>query len=358
MAIPVTNNGIGIDFNEKGMSKSMKRLLLVLNCVMLGLGNCIGPQVQRLYFVKGGKRVWLSSCLETAGWPFLFIPIIISYLYRRNKGIPGTKLVSIRPALIIPCAVIGILTGADDYMYSYGVSLLPISTSALIIATQLAFTAGFAFLLVKQKFTSFTVNAVFLLCVGSVVLAFHTSSDRPANESNKQYFLGFFMTLGAAALYGFVLPAIELMCKKAKQPINYSLVMEMQVVMSFFATVVCAIGMVVNHDFTEISSEAREFELGITMYCLILILDTILWQLFFLGATGVIFCGSSLLSGIIIATLLPVTETLAVLFFHDKFQVEKAVSLILCLWGFVSYFYGKLQHTMNKKEASNLQLSQ
>lgn len=356
MAIPVTNNIV--DYNEKGMSKSMKRLVLVLNCLMLCLGDCGGPQVQRLYFVKGGKRVWLSSCLETAGWPLLFIPIIISYLYRRNKGIPGTKLVSIKPALIIPCAIIGILTGADDYMYSYGVSRLPVSTSALVIATQLAFTAGFSFLLVRQKFTSFTINAVFLLSIGAVVLAFHTSSDRPANESKKQYFLGFFMTLGAAALYGFILPAIELMCKKAKQPINYSLLMEMQVVMSFFATVVCAIGMLVNHDFTAIPREAREFELGITLYYLVLILNAVLWQLFFLGATGVIFCGSSLLSGIIIASLLPLTETMAVLFFHDKFQSEKAISLTLCLWGFMSYFYGEFQNTKNKKEASNLDPSQ
>nr|XP_017248395.1 PREDICTED: purine permease 3-like isoform X2 [Daucus carota subsp. sativus] len=339
------------------MSKSMKRLLLVLNCVMLGVGNCGGPQVQRLYFVKGGKRVWLTSCLETAGWPFLFFPIIVSYLYRRSQGVPGTRLVSIRRALIVPCAIIGVLTGADDYMYSYGVARLPISTSALIIATQLAFTAAFAFLLVKQKFTSFTVNAVFLLCMGAVVLAFHTSSDRPAGESDKEYILGFVMTLGAAALYGFILPAIELMCKKAKQRLNYSLVMEMQVVMSFFATVVCAIGMVVNHDFAAIPREAREFELGKTMYYSVLVLDTILWQLFFLGATGVIFCASSLLSGIIIATLLPLTETLAVLFFHDKFKVEKAISLTLSLWGFLSYFYGELQHTKNQKEALNLEPS-
>ncbi|WRX24660.1 hypothetical protein QQP08_017147 [Theobroma cacao] len=39
-----------------------------------------------------------------------------------------------------------------------------------------------------------------------------------------------------------------------------------------------------------------------------------LWQFFFMGAVGVIFSGSSLLSGIIIAALLRVTESLAVLF--------------------------------------------
>lgn len=234
---------------EYKMTKTMKKALLVLNGTMLALGNCGGPLLQRLYFIKGGKRIWISSWLQTAGWPFLIFPLLISYIYRRIKWGPQTKLISIKPSLFLPCAVLRILTGVDDYLAAYGVSRLPVSTSALIIATQLAFTAGFAFLLVKQKFTAFTINAVFLLSVGAVVLAFHSSTDRPDHELNKQYYVGFFMTLGASALYGFVLPMIELTYKRAKQRIDYSLVMEMQVVIAFFATAVCTIGMLVNHDF-------------------------------------------------------------------------------------------------------------
>ncbi|CAK9163153.1 unnamed protein product [Ilex paraguariensis] len=306
---------------EEKRSKVLKKALLLLNCGMLGLGNCAGPMVQRLYFVKGEREF---GC--RAG-------------YRQPPG------------LFLPCAVLGILTGLDDYLAAFGVSRLPVSTSALIIATQLAFTAGFAFLLVKQKFTAFTINSVFLLSVGAVVLAFHSSTDRPAHESKAQYYMGFFMTLGASALYGFVLPMIELTYKKAKQVITYPLVMEMQMVMSFFATAFCTIGMLVNHDFVAISREAREYELGEAMYYVTLVLSAILWQFFFLGAIGVIFCASSLLSGIIIATLLPVTESLAVLFFHERFQVEKGVALTLSLWGFLSYFYGELQEIKKLKKA-------
>lgn len=57
------------------------------------------------------------------------------------------------------------------------------------------------------------------------------------------------MTLGTSALYGFVLPAVELTYKKAKQSITYTLVMEMQMVMSFFATAFCATGMLLQKDF-------------------------------------------------------------------------------------------------------------
>ncbi|XP_027157563.1 purine permease 3-like isoform X2 [Coffea eugenioides] len=326
------------------LNKTMKRTLIILNCIMLGLGNCGGPLIQRLYFLKGGKRIWFSCWLLTAGWPFLLFPLLISYAYRRSKEGPATKVWSVKPRLFLCCAFIGLLTGVDDYLAAYGVSRLPVSTSALIIATQLAFTAAFAFLLVKQKFTPFIINSIFLLSLGAVVLGFHSSTDRPAHDSNVQYYIGFFMTLGASALYGFVLPLMELTCKKAKQVITYSLVMEMQLVISFFATAFC----------TAITREAREFELGQSRYYATLVSNAFLWQFFLLGAIGVTFLVSALLSGIVIATLLPVTESLAVLFFHERFPVEKGISLALSLWGFLSYFYGELQEIKKKKKEVEL----
>ncbi|KAL3515503.1 hypothetical protein ACH5RR_022405 [Cinchona calisaya] len=341
------------DKNYK-LNKTMKKTLIILNCVMLGLGNCGGPLIQRLYFIKGGKRIWLSCWLQTAGWPFLLFPLLISYAYRRSKQGSTTKLWSVQPRLFLSCAFIGVLTGVDDYLAANGVSRLPVTTSALVIATQLAFTAGFAFLLVKQKFTPFIINSIFLLSVGAVVLAFHSSTDRPAHESNLQYYTGFFMTLGASALYGFVLPLMELTCRKSKQVITYSLVMEMQLVISFFATAFCTIGMLINHDFMAIAREARAYELGQSKYYVTLVVSAFLWQFFFLGAIGVTFLVSALLSGIVIATLLPVTESLAVLFFHERFPVEKGISLTLSLWGFFSYFYGELREIKKKKKEAEL----
>ncbi|XP_065871220.1 purine permease 1-like [Euphorbia lathyris] len=329
------------------MEKSLKKLLLFLNCTLLALGGTGGPLVMRLYFLKGGKGVWISSAMETAGFPFILLPLFISYLHRRKKDNSGsqTKLFYITTRIFLAAAILGLLTGLDDFLYAYGVARLPISTSALIIASQLGFTAGFAFLLVKQKFTSFSINSIFLLSMGAVILAFHSSSDRPNNESNKEYFMGFIMTIGASALYGFVLPAVELVYKKAKQNITYTLVMEMQMVMSFFATAFCGVGMLLHNDFKGMEREAGEYELGRSKYAAVIFCSAVLWQCFFMGAIGVIFCGSSLLSGIIIAALLPVTETLAVLLYDETFRVEKGLSLVLSIWGFISYFYGEFKHS-------------
>ena len=69
------------------------------NCLVLTIGTSGGPLVMRLYFLHRCHRVWLSSFLETVGFPlknFLFFPfslilVLVSALYNeldwpREKG--------------------------------------------------------------------------------------------------------------------------------------------------------------------------------------------------------------------------------------------------------------------------------
>lgn len=61
--------------------------LLILNAILLATGYCGGPMLLRLYFLRGGKRIWLSSWTLTGGWPAILIPLLITYLRRRhNEG--------------------------------------------------------------------------------------------------------------------------------------------------------------------------------------------------------------------------------------------------------------------------------
>ncbi|PIN19290.1 hypothetical protein CDL12_08039 [Handroanthus impetiginosus] len=238
----------------------MKRTYLIINCIILSIGNCGGPLIMRLYFLRGGKRIWLSSWLQTGGWPIILLPLLFSYT-RRHSTTTIAKPILMKPFIFYSAAVIGIVMGLDNYLYTYGFAKLPVSTSSLLVATQLAFTAAFTFLLVKQKFTAYSINAA-------------------------------------------------------------------------------------------MSREAKEYELGKTKYYLVVVGSAIIWQCFFLGAIGVIFYSSSLLSGIIITVSLPIVELLAVIFYHEKFQAEKGISLFLSLWGFISYFFGEIKH--NKKNKDNL----
>uniref|UniRef100_K4C4R4 Probable purine permease n=1 Tax=Solanum lycopersicum TaxID=4081 RepID=K4C4R4_SOLLC len=309
----------------------MKKVLLVINCIILAVGTCGGPLIMRLYFIKGGKRIWLSSWLQTAAWPINFIPLVISYFYRRkNNNNNSSKLILMTPRVFMATIGIGILQGFTNYFYAYGVAKLPVSTSGLLFATQLAFTAFFAFLIVKLKFTPYSVNSVFLLTIGAVVLA-----------------LRFGMTLASAALTGLIFPLVELIYKKAQQTITYTFVLEFQTLYCFVATVLATIGMIINEDFQAISREVKTFELGEDKYYIVIIWSAIILQFYFLGSIGVIYSASSLVSGILISVLLPITEVLAVFLYGEKFNAEKGVSLALSLWGFASYFYGDYRGNNN-----------
>ncbi|CAN6210986.1 unnamed protein product [Urochloa humidicola] len=334
--------------------KLKRRLLVVLNCGMLALGTTAGPLITRLYYDKGGRREWLSAWLQSAGWPLLLLPAAASYATRRARDGRGAPLLLAPPRVLLAAAGLGVATGADNFVYAYSLRYLPVSTSAILISTQLAFTVLFAFLIVRQRLTAATVNAVALLTAGAAVLGLHVSSDRPAGATRGQYLMGFALALGAAALYGLILPLVELAYKRAAggggRAVTYALVMEVQLVMGFFATVFCAVGMVVNKDFQAIPREAKQFELGEARYYMVLVWAAWLWQFFFLGAVGVIFCVHTLLAGILIAVFIPVTEVAAVIFLHEKFSSEKGVALVLSLWGLASYSYGEWSEARAKKE--------
>ncbi|KAJ0259828.1 Purine permease 2 [Hirschfeldia incana] len=317
------------------MKLKMKTTLVIINSILLAIGNCGGPLMMRLYFRNGGNQIWFSSFLQTAGFPIIFLPLLFSFFHRRQEEKEQevkTPFFLIKPPLFLASIVIGLLTGFDNYLYAYGLAYLPVSTSALIVSSQLAFTALFGFLMVKQKFTPFTINAVVLITLGAGILALHTDGDKLAKETPKEYIVGFVLTLAAAILYGFVLPLVELTYKKVSQRISYALVLEVQLVMCFSATVFCLVGVLADGGFKVIAREAREFKLG--------------------GSTSYY---------VVVTALLPVTEILAVIFYREKFQAEKGISLFLSLWGFLSYFYGQIKSekkTQTEDQAQETQLFQ
>ncbi|PKA46262.1 Purine permease 3 [Apostasia shenzhenica] len=336
--------------NDLGAPQTMKKTkrytLLALNVFFLLVGASGSPIILRTYFIHGGNRKWFSAFLQAAGFPFLLIPLLLSFLHRsrRQPSAGSHRLFSLSPHLLLYSTVIGIMTGVDNFLYAFGLSYLPVSTSALLSATQLGFIAFFSFFIVQQKFTAPLINAMVLLTLGAVVLGVHANGDRPEGESTAKFYAGFVMTLGAAALYGLILPLVELAYAKAKQTVTYTLVMEMQFIIGIVAAIFCALGMAINHDFQSmqaISREAEAYELGKAKYYLVVVFTTVVVQFFLLGLVGTINYSSALLAGIVIAFSIPVTEVLSVFFFHEKFDGEKGVALALSLWGSASYFYGE-----------------
>ncbi|CAA6658861.1 unnamed protein product [Spirodela intermedia] len=318
--------------------------LLVVNFILTILGAA-APFLLRLYFLRGGRSLWLSSLVQVGGWPLLLIPLAVSFL-RRGPGGGGATLMSFSFAATF--AGIGVLIGVDSYMYAVSSSLLPASTNSILSSTQLAFVAVFSFLIVRQRFTACSTNAVVVLTLGAAVLAVQApAGDRPAGESTSKYAVGFATSLGAAALYALTLPLTELMYRKFREEVTYRMVVEVQLLVSALASAVCIVGMLVNGDFQAVGREARESEMGEAKFYVVL-----------LGPDG--HCRLLLLAlrqrGA--GTAPPVSEIAAVLLFHERFDGRKGVALALSLWGFASFCYGELtlSHHLLPRTSSLLEL--
>ncbi|CAH2041851.1 unnamed protein product [Thlaspi arvense] len=239
-----------MDETNPDSKKKTMRLLLIFNAVLLAVASASGSPAGSRPAAGPSTSSPSSSPISTAA------PDDQSALCLFREG-PRAKLFFMRPPVFLAAAVIGALTGVSAPC----LDLDPDHRLAAQLHGALRVPFG------EAEFTAYSINAVVLLTIGPGVLALHASSDRPKGESCREYYLGFFMIIGEAALYGLILPMVEMTYKRAKQAITYTLVMEIQLVMCFFATVVCTIGMLINDDFKVIKdslalSHARTQEQG------------------------------------------------------------------------------------------------
>lgn len=320
--------------------------LLITTYVCLFVGSIASSLLAKYYFVHGGSSRWVSTWVQSAGFPLLLTLIYFPhYVFKNTTRRPFTRFT--RRHLIFS-VLIGVVLGFNNFLFSWGTSYLPVSTSSLLLSTQLVFTLILSVLIVKQKVTYSNLNCVILLTLSSVLLALGSSKDKPDGLTKSKYYIGFVSTIGAGLLFALYLPVTE---KLYRSVYCYAMVMEMQLVMEFAATVFATVGMVFDGGFSEMVKEANHvFTKGPTVYWTVAILaNVVTWQLCFAATSGMVYLTSGITGGICMTALLTMNVIGGVVVYGDEFGGVKIVSTVLCIWGFSSYIYG--MYTKTKKAA-------
>lgn len=137
----------------------------------------------------------------------------------------------------------------------------------------------------------------------------------------------------------------------------FQMVIEMQLVMEVAATALASVGMVWDGGISKIKTESRQvFDGGPTVYWVTVFFNVLTWQLCFMGTAGMVFLTSSLTGGVCMTALMAMNVLGGVLVYGDEFGGFKAVSTVLCAWGFSSYVYGlyvKMKEEKAKEKSIN-----
>ncbi|KAK6932249.1 hypothetical protein RJ641_001873 [Dillenia turbinata] len=306
----------------------------------------------RLYFDKGGKSIWMATIVQTAGFPILY-PFSF-YLSRsrkfssenNNNPNPPSKL-----AFATVCGFLGLMVGGNCMLYSVGLMYLPVSTYSLISASQLAFNALFSFFINSQKFTPYIINSLIILTVSATLLVFNSDSENSTGVSKAKYAIGFICTVLASALYALWLSLGQFFFQRILKTENLNLILKVTICQSMVATFATTIGLFASGEWKSLKGEREGYKLGEVSYVMVLIWTAIGWQVWSIGATGLIAELTSLFANAISTLALPIVPVFGVIFFHDKMNGVKGISMFLSVWGFVSYAYEHYLEDFKPKSA-------
>ncbi|XWS19792.1 hypothetical protein CRYUN_Cryun31cG0046800 [Craigia yunnanensis] len=304
-------------------------------------GQTAGTLLIRLYYEKGGNSKWVGTLVQVVGFPILLPYYFISH----RKVIEPNSTTAVKTkssSLLLRVCVyvyLGLLVAGNAYLYSVGFEYLPISTVALISASSLVFNAFFSYLLNSQKFTPFIINSLVILTISSVLLVANNSSERPHGASNGKYVLGFICTIFATAMNGLSLASQQLTFRKVLKSQSIKVVMDLAIYQSFFASIAISIGFLASGEWKGLKIEMEGYALGNTSYVMTLLWTAVAWQVCIFCGVALVFELSALFANVIGALTMPITPIAAIIVFHDKMNGIKGISMVLTIWGFLSYIY-------------------
>lgn len=341
-------NGVGskaADRRRLGGSSIRWWLMVMLDMLMVLCGQTIATLLGRLYYNSGGNSKWMATITQSGGSPLIAIILLLTPPDSADAG-PQPTLSKMVPIYV----GLGILIGFDNLMYSYALLYLPVSTFALVAATQLGFNSITSRLINKQRFTALIANSVVVLTFSATLLGVGSSSDGTSSHLPKgKYTLGFILTLTASATFALILSLFEVTFEKVVRTRTFRWVLRMQLCTNIVASMVSVCGLFASGEWRTIPGEMAAFKDGRARYVATLVGTAVSWQAMAVASLRLITRVSSLFANVTGTVALPLVPVFAVVLFGDKMTGIKAVAMLMAVWGFLSYVY---QHFIDGRRAA------
>lgn len=328
-------------------------LRIALYILIVLVGQTVALLLGRLYYVKGGTSKWVETLMQVAGFPVL----LFFYCFSAFKKPTSNNLRSQPRSSFIVASIyvsLGLLTALNCFLLSIGMLYLPVSTVTLISASQLGFNALFSLFLNSQKFTPLIINSMVILTISSILLMFQDGSGEPSGVSKVKFAIGFICNIAGSAGCGLILALMQLCFRKVLNRGTFKEIIDVIFYSSIVATGATLVGLFASGEWKGLSKEMELYELGKVAYVMTIFWATIAWQIFTVGVVGLIFEVSSLFCNAISVLGFPLVPALAVVFFHDKMDGVKVISMVLAIWGVVSYIYQQYLDESNSETDSRI----
>ncbi|KQJ84270.1 probable purine permease 11 isoform X2 [Brachypodium distachyon] len=330
-------------------------LTVAVDMLVVLTAQTVATLLNRLYYTSGGNSKWLSTLTQSGGSPLL---AILLFLTPPSPSSPSAELHEPEPAAAKMAAIylgLGVLIGFDNLMYSYALQYLPVSTFALLAATQLAFNAITSRLINAQRFTALIANSVVVLTFSATLLGVGSSSDGTGTGSSNnnlprdKYTAGFILTLTASATFALILSLFEATFEKVVKRRTFRWVLKVQLCTNLVATAVSLCGLLASGEWRTVPGEMAAFRDGRARYVATLVGTAVSWQAMSVGSLRLITRVSSLFANVTGTVALPLVPVFAVVLFGDRMTGIKAVAMLMAVWGFLSYVY---QHYLDGRRAA------
>ncbi|XP_031131963.1 purine permease 21-like [Ipomoea triloba] len=321
--------------------------------VFVLVGQTMATILGRVYYERGGNSKWMGTLVQVSGFP-----ILIPFLLIKTSPAAADDAASRPnpPSCLLRAAtylLFGTLVTGASLLYSIGMEYLTVSTFTLISASQLGFNALFAFFMNVQKITPLIINSIFLLTISSVLLFFQPPDSRQSQENQstarkKHFIIGCICTLIGSALFGLTLAVGQFIINKYLNKPTLRDLLNFIITQSLIATCAVVIGLFASGEWRTLGTEMRGFQLGEVWYVMTLVCAALSWEMFTVGVLGLLLKVSGLFANVLIMLSVPVVPAAGVLVLHDQMNGVKVISMVLAVWGFLSFAYD--EYVEEKKE--------